>query len=178
MTQSLLFSQSALVRMVRIETTRAQFFQNLADDRQNCIPVWLKFIQRVGIGRNFFYAKLSAHAKYQLTAAAMVEFQRCVVKWSDANVDAKDHEVQLLLRLFSKVEIFSDGKFDVNKETLSLYNAAVLDVAKFFVLEAQVINEVLRKNSVGTRVERNDIINVLKEHWQEFRMPKKLPVTI
>ena len=40
------------------------------------------------------------------------------------------------------------------------------------------MNEVLRKNSVGTRVERNDIINVLKEHWQEFRMPKKLPVTI
>lgn len=178
MTQSLLFSQATLARMVQVEMKRAQFFQSLADDQQDGIPVWLKFIQRVGIGGNLFYAKLSAHAKYQLAAAAMQEFQRCVVKWSAADVDPKDHEIQLLIRLFSKVEIFSDGKFDVNKETLSLYNAAVLDVAKFFVLEAQVMNEVLRKNSVGTRVERNDIINVLKEHWQEFRMLKKLSVKI
>lgn len=163
--------------MVQVEMKRAQFFQSLADDRQEDMPGWLKLVQRVGIGRSFFYSKLSDNAKYQLAAAALREFQRCIVKWSAADSNAKDHEIQLLVRLFSKVEIFADGRFEVNKESMPLYNAAVLDVAKFFVLEAQVMNEVLRKSNVGTRVERNDIVNALREHWLTFRMPKKVNVS-
>lgn len=176
MNRTLFFPQSTLARMVQVEMKRAQFFQTLADGRQDDMPGWLKLVQRVGIGRNFFYSKLSANAKYQLAAAALREFQRCIVKWSAVDSDLKDHEIQLLVRLFSKVEIFSDGKFEVTKESISLYNAAVLDVAKFFVLEAQVMNDVLRKSNVGTRVERNDIVNALKEHWTSFRMPKKAGV--
>ena len=177
MSKTILFPPSTLSRMVQVEMKRAQFFQALADDRQDDMPAWLKFIQRLGIGTNFFYSKLSEHARYQLAAAALREFQRCIVKWSASDSDAKDHEIQLLVRLFSKVEMFADGKFEVTKENMSLYNAAVLDVAKFFVLEAQVMNEVLRKSNVGTRVERNDIVNTLKEHWSAFRMPKKIAAT-
>lgn len=172
MSNTFLFSNATLTRMVQVEMKRAQFFQQLSDDRQDDMPGWVKMVQRLGIGPNLFYSKRSQHAKYELAAASLREFQRCVVKWAGANPDSKDHEVLLLVRLFSKVEIFADGAFDVNKETIPLYNAAVLEVAKFFVLEAQVMNEVLRKSNVGTRVERNDIVNVLKEHWSTFRMPK------
>lgn len=177
MSTTLLFSNSTLTRMVHVEMARAQFFQQLADDREDGMPAWLKCLQRLGVGGNLFYSKLSEHARYQLAATALREFQRCVVKWSAAEKGMKDHEIQLLVRLFAKQEIFADGRFDVTKETLPLYNAAVLDVAKFFVLEAQVMNEVLRKSNVGTRVERKDIVDVLKEHWPEFRMPKKIPAT-
>lgn len=177
MRNTILFTPTTLSRMVQVEMKRAQFFQSVADDRHEDMPAWLKCVQRLGVGSNLFYAKLSAHAKYQLAAATLREFQRCIVKWSGAEANAKDHEIQLMVRLFSKVEIFADGQFEVSKESMSLYNAAVLDVAKFFVLEAQVMNEVLRKSNVGTRVERNDIVNALKEHWSTFRMPKKSAIT-
>jgi hypothetical protein len=177
MNNNILFPQSTLSRMVQVEMKRTQFFQALADDRKDDMPAWLQFFQRLGIGTNLFYSKLADHAKYELAATALREFQRCIVKWSAADSDAKDHEIQLLVRLFARVEIFADGKFEVNKESMPLYNAAVLDVVKFFILEAQVMNEVLRKSNVGTRVERNDIVNALKEHWTEFRMPKKVGLT-
>ena len=175
MINTLLFSNATLSRMGQVEVKRAQFFQNLANERCAKIPTWLGIAQRWGIARNLFYSKQSNHAKYLLAASALREFHRCVVKWMGASLDAsaKDPEVQLLVRLFSKMDIFSDGQFDVTKESLPLYNAAVLEVAKFFVLEAPVMNDVLRKSNVGTRVERNDIVNALKEHWSEFRMPKK-----
>lgn len=172
MSNTILFSNATLARMVQVELKRAQFFQQLSDERQSQVPGWLKLIQRLGIGPNLFYAKRSLHAKYELAATALGEFQRCVNKWAGAGPDSNDQEVLLLVRLFSKVEIFADGSFDVNKENIALYNAAVLDVAKFFVLEATVMNDVLRKSNVGTRVERNDIVNLLKEHWSTFRMPK------
>lgn len=172
MSNTLFFSPATLARMVQVEMKRAQFFEQLADGREDDMPGWLKILQRLGVGGNLFYSKMSNHARYQLAAASLREFQRCVVKWSAAD-GSKDHEVQLLIRLFSKVEIFADGTLYITRESLPLYNAAVLEVAKFFVLEAQVMNEVLRKNNVGTRVERSDIVHTLKEHWAEFRMPKK-----
>lgn len=123
-------------------------FQQLADDRQDDMPGWLKLLQRVGVGGNPVLLQDVRACATSWRRPSLREFQRCVVKWSAAD-GAKDHEVQLLVRLFSKVEIFADGAFDVTRETLPLYNAAVLDVAKFFVLEAQVMNEVLPQEQRG-----------------------------
>lgn len=171
MKKSVLFTPATLARMGQVENRRAKFFQELADGQHVPTPFWLRALQRVGMGNNLSYSRQSAHATYLLAAASLREFQRCVEKWSTAQTP--DHETELLKRLFSRVEIFADGTFDVTRESLPLYNAAVLDVAKFFVLEAQVMNTVLRTSNVGTRVERNDIVAALKDHWAEFRPPRK-----
>lgn len=173
MTSPLLFNETTLARMVQIEMKRAQYFQQLYEDKEDEAPGWLKFLQRLGLGGNAFYSHKLEYAKYQLATATLREFQRCVVKWSASESTTKDPEVLLMVRLFSSVDVFKDGAFEINKETLGLYNAAVLEVVKFYVIEALIMNEVLRKSNVGTRVERHDIVELLKEHWSAFRMPKK-----
>lgn len=172
MATTLLFPPSTLARMMQIEIKRAQFFQSIANEQQEKTPRWLHWLERVGLVKRFVHSKLSEKAKYQLAAESLREFQCCCTKWSIARSDHGDPEVQLLVRLFSNIELFADGQFEITKESVPLYNAALLEVAKFFVLESQRINGILRRSNVGTRVQRSDIFDVLKEQWHAFRMVK------
>ena len=42
MSNTLLFSPATLARMVQVEMKRAQFFEQLADGREDDMPGWLK----------------------------------------------------------------------------------------------------------------------------------------
>ena len=65
MSNTLFFSPATLARMVQVEMKRAQFFEQLADGREDDMPGWLKILQRLGVGGNLFYSKMSNHARYQ-----------------------------------------------------------------------------------------------------------------
>ena len=171
---NLICDETTRVRISQIEMQRTRYFGILAEDRQQDMPVWLQWLQRLGLGANLFYNKQADYAKHALVAEVLRAFQAATVKWASASVTSSDYDVNLINELFSRAPLFAGGNFGITSETLPLYNAALFDVVKAYVIESRRVPDILRASNVGTRVERSDIMAVLQSHWSEFKPTKRL----
>ena len=81
---NLICDETTRLRISQIELQRARYFGNLADDSQQEMPVWLRWLQRLGLGANLFYSKQSEYATRALAAEVFRAFQAATVKWASA----------------------------------------------------------------------------------------------
>ena len=171
---NLICDETTRVRISQIEMQRTRYFGILAEDRQQDMPVWLQWLQRLGLGANLLYSKQSEYAKHALAAEVLRAFQAATVKWASASATSSDYDVNLINDLFGRLPLFTGGNFGITSETLPLYNAALFDVVKAYVIESRRVPDILRASNVGTRVERSDIVAVLQNHWSAFKPTKRL----
>lgn len=171
---NLICDETTRLRISQIELQRARYFGNLAEDSQQEMPVWLQWLQRLGLGANLFYSKQSEYATRALAAEVLRAFQAATVKWASAPTTSTDYDVNLINNLFGRVPLFEGGNFGITNETLPLYSAALFDVVKAYVIESRRVPDILRVSNVGTRVERSDIVAVLQNHWSGFKPTKRL----